>query len=145
MIRAPLFVAIVSLGAFSSGCKKKAAPTEDPRAAADASVALFPLVGDASGGAFGADGADEASCVSICELRAAELHCSHPERCRESCGKLRDSVYCVKQVRAFLSCFTKAERRHWECNDDGMPVLGHWCELEQGNIADCLMLTNGKL
>jgi len=126
-----------------SWLQEKLPHRRNPHAAFDASSALLALIGDASGGAFGPDGADEASCVSICELRAAELHCSMLNGAvnrAASCGTrlLRE------QVRAFLACFTKAERMHWECNDDGMPVLG-MVRVGAGEHADCLMLTNGKL
>jgi hypothetical protein len=134
------------------GCKKNSSPST-PQSAVDASVpadappAPAPriLPADAET-AFLPDSSDEQSCVSICMRRAKELKCAHPELCRGACAKLRDARYCVREVRAFVACFTKTPREQWGCNDDGMPIVaGYACEGEQGGMADCLVESEGKL
>jgi hypothetical protein len=121
-VRPLLFASMLPL-ALAAGCKKKNTET-----------------------AFLPNSAEDVACMSICVRRAAELKCTHGDQCRDACTKLGDARYCVAQVRAFVACFTKQPTNEWECNGEGMPVIGgHRCEGEQVSMSDCLMQTNGKL
>ena len=119
-------------------CKKGGAATERT-APTDASIADIPT-------AFSPDSGEDIACKSVCVLRATELKCSHGDMCADACAKLGQAKFCVKQVHAFVACFTKQPTSEWECNGEGMPVIGgHGCEGEQGSMSDCLMQTQGKL
>lgn len=85
-------------------------------------------------------------CTSNCQHRAAELGCAHAERCATECTKLLHASSCALQARAFVECFLKEPREHWECGNEGLPVMeGESCESEQANVSDCLQRTGGKL
>ncbi len=115
------------------GCKKPPSAASSGIADAASSVDRFP-----------ADAPDD-GCTATCMLRAKELRCQHPEGCPDACSKLHASTFCVRQVRAFLACFLKEPVNHWECNESGLPVIGHACEGEQGDVSDCLIQSQGKL
>jgi hypothetical protein len=118
------------------GCKKRGSESV---AAADASD-------DGGRTAFQPDSAEDVACVSICAKRAEELKCAHGDQCRDACAKLGAAKFCVKQVHAFVACFTKQPLPEWQCSGDGVPVIGgQVCEGEQGSMSDCLMQTQGKL
>jgi hypothetical protein len=119
------------------GCKKK--PSPESGGSSDASWSEVPS-------AFLPGSAEDVGCVSICLRRAEELHCSHADHCRDLCAKLGAAKLCVREVHAFVACFTKQPTSEWECNADGIPVIaGHVCESEQASMSDCLMQTKGKL
>ena len=128
----------MALCAVVIGCKKGSSATERT-APTDASIADVPT-------AFSPDSGEAIACKSVCALRATELKCSHGDMCEDACAKLGQAKFCVKPVHAFVACFTKQPTSEWECNAEGMPVIGgHVCEGEQGSMSDCLMQTQGKL
>jgi hypothetical protein len=111
--------------ALTLGCKKKAAPAPS---------------------AFLPGSAEDVACASTCVRRAEELHCSHGDSCHDLCAKLGAAKLCVREVHAFVACFTKQPTKEWACDAEGMPVVaGHVCEGEQASMSDCLMQTQGKL
>jgi hypothetical protein len=96
--------------------------------------------------AFLPNSTEDLACRSICARRASELGCSHGDGCPDACAKLREAKLCIVQVRAFVACFTKQPTSEWECNTEGLPVIGgHQCEGEQGSMSDCLLQTHGRL
>jgi hypothetical protein len=71
---------------------------------------------------------------------------AHGDHCHDACAKLGAAKLCVREVHAFVACFTKQPTRELECNVEGIPVIaGHVCEGQQASMSDCLMQTQGKL
>jgi hypothetical protein len=123
--------------ALTLGCKKKPAP--ESGGSSDASRSDAPS-------AFLPGSAEDVACVSICLRRAEELGCSHGDHCHDLCAKLGAAKICVREVHAFVACFTKQPTSEWKCDAEGMPfIAGHVCEGEQASMSDCLMQTRGKL
>jgi hypothetical protein len=79
------------------------------------------------------------ACVSTCQLRAKELGCAHPEKCREGCDKLRTSPVCQAEFKTFKACFLKVPPDHWVCDDNGIPAMREdACLPEKWKVSDCL-------
>lgn len=86
----------------------------------------------------------EQACTAKCQSVATELKCTRGNQCAELCGKLAAATTCMPQVERFIQCFVKQPSLTWHC-EDGVPMLGHVCEGEQNNIADCMMHNGRRL
>jgi hypothetical protein len=87
----------------------------------------------------------EQTCTTKCQAVAKELQCSRGDKCAELCGKLAAATVCKPFVERFIQCFAQVPSRGWRCEDDGTPMLGHFCEPEQNDISDCMMNNGRKL
>jgi hypothetical protein len=61
-------------------------------------------------------------CLSLCEQRAAELHCGRPYMCKEECEALAKQTVCKKELDAFAACFMVKPTSDWECDEQGKPA-----------------------
>lgn len=87
----------------------------------------------------------EQTCTTKCQAVAKELKCTGGDKCAGLCGKLAAATVCKPHVERFIQCFAEVPSRGWNCEDDGTPMLGHFCEPEQNNISDCMTHNKGKL
>jgi hypothetical protein len=134
---AVLLVVVIATGA--QGCKR------NPKASADNEAGTHPVGGIAKTAAGPSSSADD-RCTPNCELRAKELGCRQPEGCQHACTLLHEAKHCSTQLQAFMRCFLKEPKDHWQCDPEGIPeVKEDFCEGERGNVMDCLHASNGQL
>jgi hypothetical protein len=61
-------------------------------------------------------------CIPTCELRAKELNCSRPDKCKTECADLDKRTVCRAELNKWKVCFLALPKEKWFCDDEGDPV-----------------------
>jgi hypothetical protein len=115
-----------------------AASASRPPAQASAAPAPAPTPSSAAKAQAPVSPEQEAICASMCE-RGKALHCPvDAVTCRAAC---RESLAppCDAELSAALSCMAREPLNHWECSDEGLPVIrAGYCDAPQGKAVECM-------
>lgn len=149
-----LGVVMMAWGLAGAGCNgsKLGPPTPNPEAAASrppsapapASVAPTPAPTPLPTGSTAAkepapaSPEQEAVCTSMCE-RGKALRCPvDAVTCRAACRQSLEPP-CDAELSAALSCMVREPLSHWECSEEGLPVIRTgYCDAPQSKAVECM-------
>jgi hypothetical protein len=126
-----------------TSCREKAPDEAAPAVTQAALPAAAPAASGVDADALSAPGASDPLCVKMCE-RGSALHCKvDVSACRDACQHSL-SPPCDSELRASLTCVTAEPIAHWECSDEGLPVIRDgYCNAEQAKLMACVQRTLG--
>jgi hypothetical protein len=152
MLRWPAFLLLIGL---LCGCRERAQPGVEsgsavvsaapPAAAPPDPVPFAPAPASSpSPSVTPLSGAQLALCSRLCE-RGSALHCRvDVATCREACQSSLEPP-CDTELAATLECVTHEPLAHWECSDEGLPVIrAGYCDAQQGKVVSCMRRATGS-